>query len=262
MIDADRERPVRGDERQRVRRRELLRSCTMLGTDASLAGPHSSVRISITNEISTSRRGCRRTGSSTSSAGAPDVAQHHHLAAVQPVDEHAADGAEQEARAACGRHHEADRGPELSDTLAAIARIAKSPIQSPRLETNCAEQSRKNARGRTPATAPAGSALRRVGRDERRLRRSAGGSSVHPRLRHPGAGGFVAERVGGGRGLLRGGLLGGPLLDRAFVVASAALLRSVAFLVAFFAAFFAGAFFVAGRTRGRARAAARPPRRA
>ena len=34
--------------------------------------------------------------------------------------------------------------PELFDTRAAIARIAMRPIQSPRLETNCASHSRKN----------------------------------------------------------------------------------------------------------------------
>ena len=34
--------------------------------------------------------------------------------------------------------------PELSETRAAMARIAMSPIQSPVLETTCAIQSRKN----------------------------------------------------------------------------------------------------------------------
>ena len=33
--------------------------------------------------------------------------------------------------------------PELFDTRSAIARMAMRPIQSPRLETNCAVQSRK-----------------------------------------------------------------------------------------------------------------------
>ncbi len=35
--------------------------------------------------------------------------------------------------------------PELLDTRAAMARMAMRPIQSPRLETHCAVQSRKNA---------------------------------------------------------------------------------------------------------------------
>ena len=34
--------------------------------------------------------------------------------------------------------------PELLETRAAIARMAMSPIQSPKLETTCASQSRKN----------------------------------------------------------------------------------------------------------------------
>ena len=36
--------------------------------------------------------------------------------------------------------------PELFDTRAAIARMAMRPIQSPRLETTCAIQSRRNGR--------------------------------------------------------------------------------------------------------------------
>ena len=35
--------------------------------------------------------------------------------------------------------------PELSETRAAMARMAMSPIQSPRLDTHCANQSRKKA---------------------------------------------------------------------------------------------------------------------
>ena len=79
-------------------------------------------------------------GSSASSPRAPDVAGDHHDLAVPTVDERAAERREQEARQHARDHHEADRG-RRSDTRPAIERIAIRPVQSPRLETNCAPNS-------------------------------------------------------------------------------------------------------------------------
>ena len=88
---------------------------TRFGTDASFAGPHSSVSISSTNEISDEAAAAsRRTAAAASSDARPRSQQHHHLAAVQPVDEHAADRCRGRSPGThAGHHHEADRGTRV-----------------------------------------------------------------------------------------------------------------------------------------------------
>ena len=81
---------------------ESCSSCTRFGTDAACAGPQSSVRISRPSEMSRRPAMPFDERQADEQAGPADVAQHHHLAAVEAVDDHAADGAEQEARAARG----------------------------------------------------------------------------------------------------------------------------------------------------------------
>ena len=62
--------------------------------------------------------------------------------------------------------------PELLDTRAAMARMAISPIQSPRLETNCAVHSRKKVLLPNSRQGAGGDRWRiSVSRDERRTRR-------------------------------------------------------------------------------------------
>ena len=113
--------------------------------------------------------------------------------------------------------------PELSETRAAMARIAMSPIQSPEARDELRDPEPEEGLGAEDAPRRVGDRrLRRVGRDERRLalRLLVG----HPRLR-PGSGarsgrrGRLPRRPLGGRllcrRLLRGRLLRGRLLRRA-----------------------------------------------
>ena len=116
---------------------------TRLGTDASLAGPQSSVRTSSANENTTSQPMLSTNGSSASSVARP--MSHHTITfrrsnrsmMTPPTVPRKKPGT---TRATMTRLTAA---PELSDTRAAMARIAMSPIQSPVLEMTWATQSRK-----------------------------------------------------------------------------------------------------------------------
>ena len=82
---------------------------TRLGTDASLAGPHSSVRTSSANENTTSQPRLSTSGSSASSVARPTSHHTITLPAVEPVDDDPADRPEEEAGHDARHHDEADR---------------------------------------------------------------------------------------------------------------------------------------------------------
>ncbi len=119
---------------------------TRFGTDASFAGPHSNVRISSANEKTTSQPMLSTKGSNASSDARP--MSHHTITRrrsnrsmmTPPTVPRKKPGT---TRATITRLTAA---PELSETRAAIARIAMRPIQSPVLEMTCASQRRKYER--------------------------------------------------------------------------------------------------------------------
>ena len=132
--------------------------------------------------------------------------------------------------------------PELSDTRAAMARIAKRPTQSPRLETTCAIQSRKKVLLPKSRHGASGSAAPTHGRDERRL--AVDGCSSVIRADDPGAG----PGAGGVVAFLVARLAGAFF---AVVFFAVAFLAVDFFAVAFLAVvFFAVAFFVVGPRAG------------
>ena len=55
----------------------------------------------MTNETSDEQPELSTNGSVADERGAAEVAAHHHLAPVEPVDDHAAERREEEARAPC-----------------------------------------------------------------------------------------------------------------------------------------------------------------
>ena len=83
---------------------------TRFGTDASLAGDHSSVKISSTSEATTRPETVSTNGRNASTAARPEVADDHHLLAVEPVGDHARRRPEEEPGHDAGRHHDADGG--------------------------------------------------------------------------------------------------------------------------------------------------------
>jgi len=121
---------------------------TRLGTDASFAGLHMSVSISIRNEITTSSTRSWKNGNSASRTARPmshvtiTLRRSHRSISAPPTGASTKPGS---IRAIITRPI-----PVPPDTDWARARMASSPIQSPRLEENCAANSRKNGPLRTP----------------------------------------------------------------------------------------------------------------
>ena len=141
----ERERAVRRDERQRVRRRQLLLASRCSEPSPPWPGP-------------TAASGSRaRTRSGRDPSEVLDERQQRRAGSARPMSHITITLRGRTGRRArrrrCRAGSRAARAstitrltaaPELSETRAAIARIATSPIQSPRLETTCASQSRKN----------------------------------------------------------------------------------------------------------------------
>ena len=115
----------------------------MFGTVASFAGPHRSVSTSMRNESTTSPSKLSKNGSSASNPARPmsqltiTTLRFHRSTSAPPNGARMKPGS---IRAVITRPTAV---PEL-ETLVASARIATSPIQSPRLDTTCASQIRMN----------------------------------------------------------------------------------------------------------------------
>ena len=138
----DRERAVRRGERQGVRRLQLLLGDEVRHRRRLRRSPQQ--RQDLETERDEEEAGqVLDEREEEQEARATDVAEHHHLAPVEPVDDHPADGGEEEARDTRVVMTRLTAAPELFDTRAAIARMAIRPIQSPRLDTTCAIQSRR-----------------------------------------------------------------------------------------------------------------------
>ncbi len=210
----------------------------MFGTVAACAGPQRRVRISSPSEISSNPPRLSTNGRSTRRLARPmshstiTLRRSKRSMMTPPTVPRRKPGS---TRVVMTRLTAA---PELSDTRAAMARIAIRPIQSPRLETTCAVQSRKKVllpKTRHGASGIGGSDASEGMNGASRSRLLVG----HPRLR-PGSG-----ARSGRRGRLPRRPLGGRLLCRRLL--RRRLLRGPDFFAgAFLAVDFFVAFFVVG----------------
>src|SRR3954471_18534498 len=126
---------------------EVSRSTgTMFGTDASLAGDHASVKISITNDASTRPDTLCTNGSDATTAARPRSQTTITFLRSQRSIITPATGARKNPgmmRADMTRPTAAP--PDPPPTSAARMVMARKPSQSPTADTTCAIQRRKNA---------------------------------------------------------------------------------------------------------------------
>ena len=122
-----------------------LSSGTKCGTDASFAGPHSSVMISMKNDAITSSHRLLTNGTVQISAARPRSQSTMILRRSKRSTMTPPSVARKNPGSMRAPMTRLSAAAELFDSCAVMPRIAKRPTQSPRLENTCAIQRRRNA---------------------------------------------------------------------------------------------------------------------
>ena len=146
MSAAERERAVGRDQRERVRGREVLLGHEVRHRRVLRRAPEQGEDLDEERDDDQQPEAVHER-QRRDQRGPPEVAADHHLAPVEPVDDHAAERREEEAGHHPDGDDEAERGGRaVRDAVGQLARMAKNPTQSPRLEKTWASQSLKNGR--------------------------------------------------------------------------------------------------------------------